>query len=166
MSDTTEELQAGPQLQAPEPAVSLEELVRSLQHDIEQILPAVLSALKRDRAFEELQHQLRQAQGALAAWQDLPLIVSIHDALLQMRQQGLSSDWLWMEQMLLDALDRVGVTEFGFPGEVVEPETVEITSASGEGAKLRVVTTHRPGLRKQHLPLRRPIVDVVREEAE
>lgn len=135
--------------------------VAEIKRDVEQILPSLVEALKRNRYFEEMQGQLRRAERVADAWRQWPLVVGVHDVLLAMRampdhDQGLA-------EQLADVLYRAaGVEEFGFEGEDVDPTHVEVTSSTGSGDRLVVAQTQRPGLRVGHSPIRKAIVTIER----
>lgn len=142
---------------------SLNADVAAIKQDFEQILPALVDALKRNRYFDEMERQLRRAEKVAEAWRDWPLVVGVHDVILTMRAAP-SSDPAIVEQ-LADILYRsAGVEEFGFVGEEVDPTQVEISSSEGDGSSIVVSESQRPGLRIGHLPIRKAIVSVRRQE--
>lgn len=134
----------------------------SIKRDFDDILPSLLVALKREKAFEEVQRQLREAQSVAAAWRDWPLIEVVHEAIIHLRALP-CADHDSVVRDLINGLARVGVVEFGLPGEQIRPEDVEIVACTGDGVSIVVTDTHRPGLRISHIPLRKPIVAAQRE---
>ena len=148
---------------APERAeTNLASDIAEIKQDVEQILPALVDALKRNRYFDEMEKQLRRAQDVAAVWRDWPLVVGVHDVLLAMRSAP-DSDPAMVEQ-LSDVLHRTtGVEEFGLPGEEIDPTTAEISSSTGAGSLLVVEECQRPGLRIGHHLIRKAIVSVTRQ---
>lgn len=142
----------------------LEADVASIKQDVEQILPALVEALKRNRYFDEMERQLRRAERVAEAWREWPLVVGVHDVIIALRASD--TDPQIVEQ-LLDVLYRsAGVEEFGFVGEQVDPTQVEISESAGAGNHITVRESQRPGLRIGHQPLRKAIVSVIREEGQ
>lgn len=149
--------------EASAPLVALAADVAALKKDMDQILPSLVDALKRNRYFDEMERQLRRTEKVSEAWREWPLITGVHDVVLAMRAAP-ESDPAMVEQ-LVDVLYRAaGVEEFGHADEPIEPDYAEITSMTGEGSHLVVVDTQRPGLRVGHHPLRKAIVAVRREQ--
>ena len=134
----------------------------SLKNDMDRIIQSLVVSLKRDRSFDELQQQLRDAEKISQAWRDAPLIIGIHDAVTMLKQTDDADKHLLahLENLLYVA----GVDEYGVAGDVVEPEEAEVTESIGAGPVLRVSVCKRPGLRIGGVPLRKPIVEVTREE--
>lgn len=137
--------------------------VDDIKRDIEQILPSLVDALKRNRYFDEMEKQLRRAERIAEAWRDWPLLVGVHDVILAMRATP-NLDPALAEQ-LSDVLYRsAGVEEFGFCGEEIDPTMLEISRSEGVGPRIIVQETQRPGLRIGHSPIRKAIVSVTRQE--
>jgi len=149
-----------------EPSPDMEQLtsdVESIKKDVEQILPALVDALKRNKYFEEMESQLRRAEQVADVWRQWPLVTGVHDVVLAMRTDG--SDNQLMVEQLCDVLYRsAGVEEFGLVGEQVDPSDVEITQVEGEGPRLYVLESQRPGLKVGHAVIRKAIVSVQRRE--
>ncbi|MCZ2817271.1 hypothetical protein [Modestobacter sp. VKM Ac-2984] len=137
--------------------------ISGLKADVDSILPSLVTALKRDRAFDEVQAQLRSAQRVAEAWREWPLVLTVHEAVLHLRRLD-DDGHRWLEEHLLQGLAGSGVEEFGFPGEEVALDHVEVVAATGTGPRPVVVETHRPGLRIAHAPLRKPIVTIDRRD--
>lgn len=136
--------------------------VGDIKRDVEQILPSLVDALKRNRYFDEMEKHLRRAERVAEAWRHWPLVVGVHDVILAMRETP-NFDPVFVEQ-LCDVLYRAaGVEEFGFIGEEIDPTMLEITSSEGTGPRIVVQETHRPGLRIGHSPIRKAIVSVTRQ---
>lgn len=136
--------------------------VRALNKDFEQVMPLLVGALKQNRYFDEMQRQVRAAEKLSQAWRDWPLVIGIHEAILSIRTNE-SPDRYLLEH-LENLLFQSGVEEYGFQGEDVEVELVEIVSSSGQGSRFTVTTCKRPGLRQGPVPLRKAIVEVIRSE--
>lgn len=136
--------------------------VAEIKRDVEQILPALVDALKRNRYFDEMDKRLRRAEMVAEAWRDLPLVIGVHDVILTMRAAP-GSDQAIVEQ-LADVLYRsAGIEEFGLAGEEIDPTMAEISSSEGTGPRIIVHESQRPGLRVGHNPIRKAIVSVIRQ---
>ena len=135
--------------------------IAAIKADLDRIVGPLVQALKRDRALDDLQARLRTAEKVGQAWRDWPLLTGVHDTILGLRDAGEASTIV--TQQLEDLLFRVGVEEFGLEGELVDPGHVEILEVTGEGPDFRVNACRRPGLRLSHVPLRKAIVSVIRE---
>lgn len=136
--------------------------VGDIKRDVEQILPSLVDALKRNRYFDEMEKQLRRAERVAEAWRDWPLVVGVHDVILAMRATP-NLDPAFVEQ-LSDVLYRsAGVEEFGFIGEEIDLTMLEISSSEGTGPRIVVRAVQRPGLRIGHSPVRKAIVSVTRQ---
>ncbi|OAD97730.1 hypothetical protein [Arthrobacter sp. OY3WO11] len=136
--------------------------VGDIKRDVEQILPSLVDALKRNRYFDEMEKRLRRAERVAEAWRDLPLLVGVHDVILAMRATP-NHDPVFVEQ-LSDVLYRsAGVEEFGLIGEEIDPTMLEIYSSEGTGPRIIIREVQRPGLRIGHSPIRKAIVSVTRQ---
>lgn len=157
----TENLKAGAAAAAPDLAKIAADIA-SIKSDVDQLFGPLVESVKRDRAFDELQQQLRNAQKVAQAWHDAPLITGIHDAIISL-QQTPDPDKHLIEQ-LEDLIYRAGVETYGGVGETVLPEEIEVTASTGTGTVLTVTECKRRGLRIGALPLRKAIVEVSRTE--
>lgn len=147
---------------APAAASEVSGDIAAIRADLDRLVPPLVEALKRDQYFTELREQVRRAEQVWRAWRDWPLITGIHDAVLNLRQSAEPDRHLLehLESLIFQA----GVTEYGLVGERIEPEEAEITAAAGSGPRLVVSVSRRPGLRIGPVPLRKPIVEITRQE--
>jgi len=71
---------------------TLEDLVRELKTEFEQILPYLLDSLKRNQSFDELSRRLREADRKLAAVNDRPIVISLLRTLNIIRRLDMPDD--------------------------------------------------------------------------
>lgn len=145
-----------------ETLASMSRNVTAIKADIDRLMPPLVDTLKRNRYFDELQQHLRQTEKIAQAWRDWPLIIGIHDAVLDLRRTDASDPHLL--EHLEGLIFHAGVTEYGFDGDEIDPLEAEITASTGSGRRIVVSSSRRLGLRIGPVPLRKPIVEVTRQE--
>lgn len=136
--------------------------VTAIKADVDRIMQPLVEALTRNKYFDEFHDRLRKAERVTQAWRDWPLVVGIHEAVVTLRKNEVS-DKLLLEH-LEGLLFQTGITEYGFEGEKVNPDEVDIVGSQGVGEFFYVKVCRRPGLRDGALPLRKPIVEIARLE--
>ena len=136
--------------------------VTAIKGDMDRIMQPLVDSLRRDKYFDEFQDRLRKAEKVTQVWRDWPLITGIHEAVISLRQSEAPDKHLL--EHLQNLLFEADVTEYGFEGEKVDPEEVDIVASHGSGGVFAVAVCRRPGLKVGSLPLRKPIVDIARSE--
>jgi hypothetical protein len=138
--------QAGPP--ATDVAAELAEIVRTaMRQELDGILPHVLAAIKRDRAFDELNERLGKAERLLAARRERPLAVALHQLLNRLRHldfdQAVKTS---LEAELVKILTEAGFDEIGSPGEDYDPGRHDVLSGRAVDGKGTVTSVDATGL--------------------
>lgn len=123
------------------------ELSLALRHELDQVLPHVVTALKRHDGVAELRRRLDLAEKRLADRQQRPLVNGLRRVLGMVRKLDFEPD---AKEAIASELERVlvgaGYEEFGEIGESFDPQRHEaVDGAGGEGAAV-VAELLEPGL--------------------
>lgn len=124
-----------------------EQLAAALRHELDEVLPHVVNALKRHDGVAELRRRLDLAEKRLADREQRPLIAGVRRVLVIVRRLDFDPD---AKEAISSELERVlvgaGYQEFGEPGEAFDPERHE--AIEGEAAAGSAVVTEllEPGL--------------------
>lgn len=123
-------------------------LAQSIRHELDQVLPHVVTALKRHDGVAELRRRLDTAEKRLADREQRPLVNGLRRVLGIVRQlefdpaakEAIASE---LERVLVGA----GYQEFGEAGEAFDPQRHEVVGegTAGEGPAV-VVELLEPGL--------------------
>lgn len=133
-----------PTLEAAEDSAALAEAIR---HELDQVLPHVVTALKRHDGVAELRRRLDTAEKRLADREQRPLVNGLRRVLGIVRRlefdpaakEAIASE---LERVLVGA----GYQEFGEAGEAFDPQRHEaVEGTAGEGPAV-VVELLEPGL--------------------
>jgi hypothetical protein len=108
----------------PGAAPDLAGLIRAAVRDeLDTVLPHVLAALKRDRAFDDLSERLTQAERRLEARRERPLAVSVHRLLNRLRHLDFDQEIkASLEAGLVKILTDAGFEEMGQAGDPYDPD--------------------------------------------
>src|ERR1022692_2393563 len=124
------------------------ELVRAAVRDeLDGILPHVLGAIKRDRAFDELSDRLSKAERQLQARRERPLAVAVHRLLNRLRH--LDFDNTVQESLaaeLIKILNEAGFNETGRAGEEYDPACHDALGGRVVDGKGTITEVHASGL--------------------
>jgi molecular chaperone GrpE (heat shock protein) len=149
-----------------DPLKELTTMVTGLVADFDTVMQPLVSALKRDAAFDELSNRLRQAEEGAAIGLNWTLIDGVHKLLTKTRTLNLDPQLSEMfVRELAGMLRTAGVIEFGISGEVFHPNRHDVVSAVGEGDRFLVVKVHATGLERAGAVLKRAKVTVQRSAA-
>jgi hypothetical protein len=116
-------------------------LPAAVRHEFDQVLPHIVTALKRQDGVAELSRRLDVAEKQLAAREQRPLVASLKRVLTKVRGLDFEPDaketiTMELEQLLIGA----GYVEFGEVGEPFDPERHEaIGGEAPEGSPVVVV---------------------------
>lgn len=123
------------------------ELSVALRHELDQVLPHVVTALKRHDGVAELRRRLDLAEKRLADRGQRPLVAGLRRVLAMVRRLDFDAD---AKEAISSELERVlvgaGYEEFGEAGESFDPlrhEAVDATAGEGTTVVLELL---EPGL--------------------
>jgi molecular chaperone GrpE (heat shock protein) len=104
------------------PAGSTEDIRAAIRAEFDEVLPHVLEALRRNRAFEEINERLRAAERRIEARQERPVIVGLHRVLDRIRHLDLDREIKQaLENDITHTLAEAGYQETGTAGEAYDP---------------------------------------------
>lgn len=148
MAETEQQELAGePSAASPSTAPEDSELALAVRQELDQVLPHVVTALKRHDGVEELRRRLDVAEKRLADREQRPLVNGLRRVLAMVRKLDFDPD---ARDAIASELERVlvgaGYQEFGEIGESFDPQRHEvIEGTAGEGTAV-VVALLEPGL--------------------
>jgi hypothetical protein len=126
---------------------SEEPLPAAIRHELDQVLPHLVAALKRQDAVAELRRRLDLAEKRLSEREGRPLIRGLRDTLGFVR--GLDFD-PEAKEAITTKLERVlvgaGYEEFGEPGEAFDPARHEALAGEAPAGSAVVAGLIEPGL--------------------
>jgi molecular chaperone GrpE (heat shock protein) len=124
------------------------ETIRAAVHaEFDEVLPYVVEALRRDKAFDEISDRLRAAERRIESRQERPVVIGLHRVLDRVRH-------LNFDQTIKQALDEdltgviaeAGYQETGQVGEDYDPARHEAIHGHAEDGKALVSKVHSRGL--------------------
>ena len=123
-------------------------VAEAIRAELDQVLPHVVTALKRQDAVEELRHRLDLAEKRLAERQQRPFVAGVRRVLVMVRRLDFEQD---AKEAIAAELERVlvgaGYAEFGEEGEAFDPRRHEVVDGSGdEQSGVTVIEVLEPGL--------------------
>lgn len=129
------------------PAGAAEAIRTAVHAELDEVLPYVVEALRRNNAFEEINDRLRAAERRIEARQERPVIVGMHRVLDRVRhldfdetvKQALEDD---IAHVLADA----GYQETGQVGEDYDPVWHDAIDGRAMDGKAVVSKVHGYGL--------------------
>jgi molecular chaperone GrpE (heat shock protein) len=122
--------------------------IRAAVHaELDDVLPYVVEALRRNKAFDEISDRLRTAERRIESRQERPVIIGLHGVLDRIRH--LDFDHV-VKQALEDDLTRVlgeaGYQETGQDGEAYDPARHHAIDGRAEDGRAVVTKVHSRGL--------------------
>jgi hypothetical protein len=121
-------------------------VAEAIRAELDQVLPHVVTALKRQDAVEELRHRLDLAEKRLAERQQRPFVAGVRRVLVMVRRLDFEAD---AKEAIAAELERVlvgaGYVEFGEEREAFDPRRHEVVEEPGEQSEV-VVEVLEPGL--------------------
>jgi hypothetical protein len=122
-------------------------IAAAVRAEMDQVVPHLVSALKRDDGVAELARRLDVAERRLADHNQRPVIARLHRLVGLVRRYDLPADVRdAVAEELVDTLRGAGYTEFGSVGEVFEPGRHEALDGSAYGGSPVVAEVFEPGL--------------------
>lgn len=137
---------SGPDLpqEAELPAGATEAIRTAVHAEFDNVLPYVVEALRRNNAFDEINHRLRAAERRIEARQERPVIVGVHRVLDRIRHLDFDEA---IKKALEDDIARVlteaGYEEAGRVGEDYDPvrhDAIDGRAVDGEAVVTKVHT--------------------------
>jgi hypothetical protein len=129
-------------------AEGAKEAIREVVHaEFDEVLPHLLEALRRNKAFDEINDRLRAAERRIAARQERPVIIGVHGVLDRLRH--LEFDPVikrTLEGDLARVLTDAGYQETGRVGEPYDPQRHEALQGHARGGTAVVRTVYTRGL--------------------
>lgn len=128
-------------------AEDADELAATVRHELDQVLPHVVTALKRHDGVAELRRRLDVAEKRLADREQRPLINGLRRVLGIVRRLDFDPD---AKEAIASELERVlvgaGYQEFGEVGETFDPQRHEVVDGEAGDGSAVVATLLEPGL--------------------
>jgi molecular chaperone GrpE (heat shock protein) len=129
------------------PAAATEAIRTAVHAEFDEVVPYVLEALRRNKAFDEISDRLRAAEHRIEARQERPVIVGVHRVLDRIRHLEFDEA---VKQALEDDVARVlteaGYEETGQDGEDYDPVRHDAIDGRAIGGKAVVIKVHTNGL--------------------
>jgi molecular chaperone GrpE (heat shock protein) len=124
-----------------------EQLAAALRHELDEVLPHVVNALKRHDGVAELRRRLDLAEKRLTDREQRPLVAGVRRVLGMVRRLDFEPD---AKEAIATELERVlvgaGYQEFGEIGESFDPERHEAVAGEAEQGAAVVAELFEPGL--------------------
>jgi hypothetical protein len=132
----------------PRLAANIAEAIRAAVHaEFDAVLPYVVEALRRDKAFDEISDRLRAAERRIESRQERPVIIALYRVLDRIRHLDFDPA---IKQALDEDIKRVlgeaGYQETGQAGEDYEPATHDAIDGRAVDGKAVVTKVHSHGL--------------------
>lgn len=126
---------------------SADQLAEAIRQELDQVLPHVVTALKRNDGVAELRQRLDSAEKRLADREQRPLVGGVRRVLGIVRRLDFEPD---AKEAIASELERLlvgaGYQEFGEVGETFDPQRHEVVDGEAGDGSAVVVELHEPGL--------------------
>jgi hypothetical protein len=142
-----------PMSDSPTPAESsagkehVDAVVTAVRGELDEVIPHVVSALKRHDATTELANRLDAAEKRLAEREQRPLIAGLRRVLITARRLDFDPK---VKEAIVGEMERLligaGYTEFGEVGESFDPVRHEAITGGADAGSATVVEVYEPGL--------------------
>lgn len=146
LDETVDAGQLAPEPPSPEPAAE-DQLPAAVRHEFDQVLPHVVTALKRHDGVAELRRRLDEAEKRLADREQRPLVAGLRRVLAIVRRLDFDPA---AKEAIASELERVlvgaGYQEFGEVGETFDPQRHEPIAGEAEQGSAVVTELLEPGL--------------------
>lgn len=128
-------------------APDLADVRMAVRDELDQIVPHVIAALKRNDGVADLARRLDDAERRLASRDSRPVISRIYRLLGLVRRFELPEDVRTaLTSELEDVLRGAGYTEFGAVGDAFDPARHEALDGAAEFGSAVVAKVYEPGL--------------------
>lgn len=129
------------------PAAVNEAVRAAVRAEFDEVLHHVVEALRRDKAFDELNDRLRKAERRLEARRERPVIVSLYRLLDRLRHLDFDpAVKSALEDDLVRILNDAGFEETGQIGEPYDPVWHEAIDGRASDGKAMITKVHTRGL--------------------
>jgi molecular chaperone GrpE (heat shock protein) len=124
-----------------------EDLRQAIRGELDEVVPHLVAALKRDRAFDALTERLAQAEQRLEARRERPMAVAVLRALHQLRHLDFEPTVKrTLDHELTTVLNAAGFQETGAAGEPFDPARHQPLSGASQGGDGVVAEVYASGL--------------------
>jgi molecular chaperone GrpE len=125
----------------------VEAIRAAVRAELDKVVPHVVAALKRDRAFDELTNRLREAERRVEARRERPTGVALLKLLHRLRHLDLDREIRSsLDSEIVGILEMAGFTESGAVGEPFDPDRHEPLDGRLSGGAGTVVEVYATGL--------------------
>jgi hypothetical protein len=119
----------------------------AVRAEFDQVVPHLVAALKRDRAFDDLTRRLADTERRLDARRDRPLAVAVHRLLQRVRRLSMEPETRSaLDAEIVATLGRAGFGEFGAVGDTFDPDLHDPIAGRTDGGKGTVAEVLASGL--------------------
>jgi molecular chaperone GrpE (heat shock protein) len=129
------------------PATAAEAIRAAVHTEFDEVLPFLVEALRRNKAFEEISERLRLAERRIESRQERPVIVGLHRVLDRIRHLDFDQT---IKQAIADdiavVLAEAGYAETGRAGEDYDPACHDAIAGRATDGKAVVTTVQSQGL--------------------
>lgn len=129
------------------PAAAVDAIRAAVHAELDDVLPYVVEALRKNKAFDEISDRLRAAERRIESRQERPVVIGLHGVLDRIRHLDFDQA---VRQALEDDLTRVlgeaGYQETGQDGEDYDPVRHEAIDGRAADGKAVVTKVHSRGL--------------------
>ena len=123
------------------------EVRRAVRDELDAVVPHLVAALKRDRAFDALSARLRETERRLEARRERPMAVAVHRVLCRLRRLSFDDQArAALDAELVEVLTGAGFEEFGSVGEPFDPARHEALAGEAQDGRGVVVELYATGL--------------------
>jgi hypothetical protein len=122
-------------------------ITAAVRTEFDQVVPHLVAALKRDRAFDDLVKRLADTERRLDVRRDRPLAVSVHRLLQRVRRLSMEPETrAALDAEILEILDQAGFGEYGAVGDTFDPDLHDPIAGRTDGGRAQVVEVLASGL--------------------
>jgi molecular chaperone GrpE (heat shock protein) len=124
-----------------------QEVRQALREELDEVMPHLLAALKRDRAFDALADRLRDAEHRLKARRERPVAVALLRMLHRLRHLDFDpAAKQALDEELVGVLATAGYEEFGAVGEPFDPDRHQALAGETSQGRGVIVEVYASGL--------------------
>lgn len=129
------------------PAGAADAIRAAVHAELDEVLPFLVDALRKNKAFDELSERLRTAERRIESRQERPVIIGVHRLLDRIRHLDFDEA---VKQAIADdvaqVLDGAGYEETGQVGEAYDPARHDAIAGRAQDGEALITKVHSPGL--------------------